>query len=374
MAALAIGAALGVHTLAVGLAHAKVPFAQPAAALLVVFDFTLVLMTGEDSSYVADRRSQNAAEVWTDEALSALPSRSLLLVRSEAVAWRLWAARVVRGERPDLVVVPLPLLDKGSVATSLLQMEPALAPLIREMSLAGRPNEYALSTLSDARPLYVELDPSWDRRFVDHVVPKQLWLGFAPHALGRSDRTAARERGRNAFERVLSAARTPEHSDAATLAILGARAEEQAYALAALGDRSAVTEIIADIKRINPDSPFASELEARMKKHRRGRVDVSGLLEYAHNATFKSGATRLAAACTASRRFDAKSFHSAASGSWLSMPPATSVLLPASTLAWHNGLAFSRSNITKIPEYFPPVKRVPFSFGASRTAARSTPR
>jgi hypothetical protein len=158
-------------------------------------------------------------------------------------------------------------------------MEPALAPLIREMSLAGRPNEYSLSTLSDARPLYVELDPSWDRRLVDHVVPKQLWLGFAPHALGRSDRTAARERGRNAFERVLSAARTPEHSDEATLAILGARAEEQAFALAALGDRTAVTEIIVDIKRINPESPFASELEARMKKHRRGRVDVSGLLE-----------------------------------------------------------------------------------------------
>ena len=279
VAGLGIGAALGVHTLAVGLGRAKIPFAQPAAALLVVFDFTLVLMTGEDSSYVADRRSQNAAEVWTDEALSALPNRSLILVRSQAVAWRLWAARVVRGERPDLVVVPLPLLDKGSVATSLLTMEPNLAPLIREMSLAGKPNEYSLSVLSDTRPLYVELDPSWDRRLVDHMIPKQLWVAFAPHAVGRSDRVAGRKHGRRAFERVLSAASTPTHQDSATLAVLGARAEEQAFALAALGDRGAVGEILADIKRIDPASPFASELEARMKKHRRGRVDVSGLLE-----------------------------------------------------------------------------------------------
>ncbi|MCA9597062.1 MAG: hypothetical protein KC776_27290, partial [Myxococcales bacterium] len=69
------------------------------------------------------------------------------------------------------------------------------------------------------------------------------------------------------------------HQDSATLAVLGARAEEQAFALAALGDRGAVGEILADIKRIDPTSPFASELEARMKIHRRGRVDVSGLLE-----------------------------------------------------------------------------------------------
>lgn len=279
LVALAAAAALGVHTAAVALQRSDLPFARTAAALLVAFDFTLVLVTGEDSGFPADRTSQNAAEVWTDEALGGLPPRSLLLVRSETVAWRLWAARVARGERPDVVVVPLPLIGKGSVATKLLALEPALAPLIRDMAVSGQPSESALSSLADARPLYVELDPSWDKRLVDHLIPKPFWLHFAPHAYGRSDRTAALEKGRRPFKRVLDAAHAAEHKDQATITMLSVRTQEQAIALAALGDRDSVGELVADLRAIDPDHAFATELEARMKKKATGRVDVSGLIQ-----------------------------------------------------------------------------------------------
>lgn len=278
VAALAIAAALGVHTLALGLLSSRLPMARGAAVLLVAFDFTLVLVTGEDSSYVADRRTQNAAEVWTDEAIGNLPPRSLLLVRSEAVAWRLWAARHVRGERPDVVVVPVPLLSRGSVAASLLREEPALAPLVRDLVISGRPSEYALSTLADARPLFVELDPEWDRRLVHHLIPRPLWLGFAPHALGRSDRTAALERGHRSFSRVLAVARTPDYRDAATLSVLTARAREQAVVLASLGDRDSVADLLLGLRDIDPGDPIAAELEARLGEKRRGGVDVAGLI------------------------------------------------------------------------------------------------
>ncbi len=279
LVALAACAALGVHSAAVALQRSDLPFARAAAALLVAFDFTLVLVTGEDSAFPADRTTQNAAEVWTDEALGALPHRSLLLVRSETVAWRLWAARVAREERPDVVVVPLPLLGRGSVASKLIQMEPALAPLIRDIAVSGQPSESALSSLADARPLYVELDPSWDKRLVDHLIPKPFWLRFAPHAYGRSDRTASLEKGRRPFKRVLDAAQAPEHKDRATLTMLSARAQEQAIALAALGDRESVSELVGDLRSIDPDHPFAIEMDARMKKQAKGRIDVSGLLQ-----------------------------------------------------------------------------------------------
>lgn len=276
--ALAIAAALGVHTLALGLGRARVPMARPAAVLLVVFNFTLVLVTAQDSSYVANRRSQYGAEVWTDEALGDLPPRSMLLIRSPAVAWRLWAARLVRGERPDIVIVPLPLLDRGSIAEDLLAREPKLAPLVRDMAIRGKPTEYSLSTLADARPLYVELDPHWDQRLVDHLTPRPMWLGFAPHALGRSDRTPALAEGQKAFSRVLAAAITPTHRDRATLAVLESRAQEQAVALAALGDRDSVRAILADLKKIDPDQPFIAQMDKRFAEDRRGRVDVAGLL------------------------------------------------------------------------------------------------
>ncbi len=276
--ALAIAAALGVHTVVLGLRRAQIPMARPAAVLLVVFNFTLVLVTAEDSSYVADRRSQYGAEVWTDEALGDLPPHSMLLIRSPAVAWRLWAARLVRGERPDIVVVPLPLLDHGSIASELLAREPKLAPLVRDMAIRGRPTEYSLSTLADARPLFVELDPHWDQRLVDHLTPRPLWLGFAPHALGRSDREPALAEGRKAFSRVLAAAITPGHRDGATLAVLASGAREQAVALAALGDRKSAQAIVADLERIDPDQPFVAQMKKRFREDRRGRVDVAGLL------------------------------------------------------------------------------------------------
>ena len=175
--------------------------------------------------------------------------------------------------------MPLPLLGRGSVASKLIQMEPALAPLIRDIAVSGQPSESALSSLADARPLYVELDPSWDRRLVDHLIPKPFWLRFAPHAYGRSDRTASLEKGRRPFKRVLDAAQAPEHKDRATLTMLSARAQEQAIALAALGDRESVSELVGDLRSIDPDHPFAIEMDARMKKQAKGRIDVSGLLQ-----------------------------------------------------------------------------------------------
>lgn len=279
LASLAASAALGVHSAAVALQRSSLPMARHSAALLVAFDFTLVLVTGGDSAFPADRSTQNAAEVWTDEALGGLPHGSLLLVRTETVAWRLWAARVARGERPDLVVVPIPLLDKGSVASQLLAMEPALGPLIRDVAVSGKPSEHALSSLADTRPLYVELDPTWDKRLIDHLIPKPFWLRFAPHAYGRSDRTAALEKGRRPFQRVLAVAQTPDHKDRATLAMLSARAEEQAYVLAALGDRENVADVCEDLKAIDPDHPFVTELSARLGKKPTGKVDVSGLIQ-----------------------------------------------------------------------------------------------
>jgi hypothetical protein len=275
--AVAVLAALGVHTLVVLLRLVSIPMARPAAALLVLFNFTLVLLAFEDSAMLADRRSQRGAEVWTDEALSALPPHSLLLVRSEAIAWRLWAARIVRGERSDLVVVPLHLLERGSVAERLLRLEPGLARLIREVAVNGSPGEYALSTLADSRPLYMQLDPAWDRRLLDHLIPEPLWLRFAPHALGHSDRRPSLRRGRVAFRRVLAAANTPEYRDEATLAVLAERAREQAAALAAVGDIESVRTVLADLKSIDPTMPFIAELEQLVAAERRRRINVAAL-------------------------------------------------------------------------------------------------
>ncbi len=277
LATLSLAAVLAAHTLALALDRARVPFARPVQALVVVFCLVLVLVTAEESGQLTDRQANGAAESWTDEALGSLPRDSLLMVRSEPAAFRLWAARVARGERPDLTVVALPLLNRGDSAARLLQLEPNLAPLIRELRMTGMPSEYALSSLADARPLYLEFDPSWDRRLLEHVLPHPFWLEFAPHALGRSDRTAALEEGREAFTRVMQAASKPL-PDKATLSVLGTGAREQAVLLAALGDRDSAAALVEQLEQVPEQGAFVSAMQAHLSAKRRG-VDWLRLLQ-----------------------------------------------------------------------------------------------
>jgi len=278
IAALAVCAALAVQASAVALTRARIPFAQPASVLLVVFDFTLVFVGAEDSAFAADRRSEVAAEVWTDRALASVPPDGLLLLRSEAIAWRLLAARIVRGQRPDLVVVPMPLLERGNVRARLLRTEPALAPLIREVALSGRPSEYALSTLADARPLFVEFDPSFARAELEHLVPQAFFMRFAPQPVGRSDRIAGLLQGSADFRSVLAETEHDGERDAATRSVLMAETRGQALVAAALNDRKNLEWILASARALDPDDALAREITLQLQSKPRGELSLAKLL------------------------------------------------------------------------------------------------
>jgi len=276
--ALSVCAALAVQTCAVALTRARIPFAEPASVLLVVFNFTLVFVGAEDSAFAADRRGETAAEVWTDRALASVPADGLLLLRSEAVAWRLLAARIVRGQRPDIVVVPMPLLERGNVRARLLRTEPALAPLIREVALSGRPSEYALSTLADARPLFVEFDPSFDRAQLEHLVPQAFFMRFAPQPLGRSDRVAGLQQGLSDFRFVVAETERDGRPDAATRSVLMAETRGQALVAAALNDRANLESILATAHTLDPEDALAREIIAQLKAKPRGELSLAKLL------------------------------------------------------------------------------------------------
>jgi hypothetical protein len=280
VSALAVGAALGVQAAALWLNRARVPFATAAAVLLVVFDFTLVFVGAEASAAAAERRTSVAQEVWTDEALASLPPRGILLARSEAIAFRLWAAQLVRGERPDVVVVPRTLLERGGLRRRLLENEPALAPLLRDIALGGRPGEYALTTLADARPLFVELDESFEPRLNDHIVPQSFFLRFRPHPVGRSDRSAALARAENRLGRVSAAVARGDGADAAaaTRSVLLSTLHQRAIFLAARGDHDTAAQTVTTIQRVRPDDEIAAALAAELAKHRSGKLDLTALV------------------------------------------------------------------------------------------------
>jgi hypothetical protein len=262
--AIAGASALAVQAIATYVRRVRLPFAEPASALLVVFQFTLAFAAVEASAYSADRREQVASDSWTDAALASLPPSSLLLVRSEALAYRLWAAQIARGARTDLVIIPEPLLERGNVAQLLLRREPALAPLVREMALTGAPTEFALSSLSDARPLFVEIDSRWSQRLRDHLAPRAFFPRFSAHPLGRSDRAQSLKEGADAWQRTLAVAARSGARDAATLVVMQSELRDRAQLLVDVGDRDAAQVAVQSLFGIDPGDAVAAELSARL--------------------------------------------------------------------------------------------------------------
>ncbi|WP_437832158.1 hypothetical protein [Sorangium sp. So ce1153] len=258
VASIAVGSALGAHAAVRALLETRVPFSRSGAALLVVFQLTLVALTSEEAGFAADRSEQTAAEVWTDEAYGSLDPRSAVLVRSPAIAWRVWAARITRGERPDVLVVPIPLLDRGQVAASLLADERKLMPLLRDFALAGEPSEFALSTLADVRPLYVELDPRWSKRLLGHLNVAGIWLEYAPQPLGASDRKLATAQSIAPIRRVLESLSAAAVPDTSTAAVLASTMRGQSNVVSLLGERVVAQSFLERLGELAAEDPFVS--------------------------------------------------------------------------------------------------------------------
>ncbi len=260
VAAIAVSSALGVREVVARVLAARFPMARAAAVLVVVFHLTLCALTSEEAGFATDRSEQLAAEVWADEALGQLPPRSAILVRSPALAFRLWSARLLRGERPDVVVIPVPLLGRGRVASGLLAEEPQIEPLLMDFALTAAPTEFGLSKLADVRPLHVELDPSWSKRLVAHLRIDGLWLEYAPQPLGPSDRRQSSAAAAAPLRRVIASVSDAAVPESATASVVAATLRAHASTLDALGERDAADVILGRIEDLAQRDPSTRDV------------------------------------------------------------------------------------------------------------------
>jgi hypothetical protein len=273
LAAVSMLATLGVRVGLMALEQLRLPFSEPVSVLLVVFQMTLACTAIEESKPTA--RNAAANETWTDETLGRLPAKSLLLVRDPNMAWRAWAARIVRGERPDVVVVPLTLLSYPELLGSLLAAEPSLAALIRDVSVNGSPTEHGLAQVADSRPLFVDLDPRWDQRLLAHLLPEGMWLRYSSHPMGRSDRARGLVQAQLATARMTrSFAPGMSDMDAPLRALFGRRLKEQAALLASLGDKASAASSLNDLARVLPEDAFLRELRQHLNQDKPASLSV----------------------------------------------------------------------------------------------------
>jgi hypothetical protein len=277
-AALAVSAAIAVQAVAMALLGWQLPMAKGAVILLVMTDLTLAVAAAEEASFVNDRSSFHGADAFTDEALEQLPPAAVLLVRSRPAAYRLWAAQLAHGVRPDVLVVPVPGTGDARLALRFLRAEPALQKALRDISLEGRPGEEALTILADARPVLVELDPAWDRRVLSHMIPDRLWLRFAPEPRGPSDRKAAFADLEARAARVLAAGSIADKPDPDTAAMVRARLVDGAVVAALLGDRDEAMTLAGRIGSVPGGELFSAELTQKLLATKSGPVDARSLL------------------------------------------------------------------------------------------------
>lgn len=250
VSALALAGALGVARAVTVLRTARVPLARAVAVLLVTFQLTLVALSAEEAGFVADRSAQHGAEAWTDEALGRVPPSAAVLVRSQTLGWRLFAARVARGERPDVVVLPVPLLGRGRVTDAILAAEPKAISLLRDVALRGVASEAALSSLADARPLMVELEPAWSAPVRRHLVPRSVWLEYLAQPVGPSDRKAAEQGVTAALRRILTAIDDDDVFDVSTARLVSRALSQQAEVLVALREKESAEALLSRVAEL----------------------------------------------------------------------------------------------------------------------------
>lgn len=258
LGSLSLLSAVGVFAVVGALARMRLPTARPAAVLLVMFHVMLVALTSEESKRSADRSVQFAAEEWTDVAVGELRPASTILVRDPALAFRAWASRVTRGERPDVLVVPSTLLGRGRLTADLAARERAIEPVIRSYALTGAPGEFELSRLADVRPVLIEHQPGWPKRIVKHLTIDGMWLDYAPQPLGKSDRKELHEASLGPLSRLLVVLEEPGRWDPASSKVVADALRRQARVLIDLGDRRLAGEFLTRGRQLVPDETLAT--------------------------------------------------------------------------------------------------------------------
>ncbi len=247
LGAVACMSTAGLHAGVSELVRRRVPFARAGSAMLVAFYGTLIALITESAALRSDRAEQQGAQEFTDVALDELPGSAAIVVDSPIVAWRLMAARAVEGRRPDVLVVPTRMIDRGKLASDLVAHDAAVEPLVRSLALGKSADEFSLAHLADARPLRVELERGFADRVYDHLTLEGPWLRFRTDPLGKNDRKSDVKRTLAPMRRLI-AATTGDGGDVTTRFVVASLARAHAKALLRLGDTASATQYLAAVE------------------------------------------------------------------------------------------------------------------------------
>jgi tetratricopeptide (TPR) repeat protein len=134
-----------------------------------------------------------ATDAFEEIGRRSLPTRAVVFAHNPQTIFRFWGGELAEEARPDVSLVPMPLLFYPGMVTSLVARDPELADVLRGRLLDGELREGDLQSLAAERPVLVELDPRVDPALYDTLVADGLFHRALPDRAYDDDRRLGAE-------------------------------------------------------------------------------------------------------------------------------------------------------------------------------------
>lgn len=164
--------AIGVLLSALAEAVPTKPRLSPAIAMILAVAALSQFVRSSEASTLAHFAD---TDVFDDGLRRSLPSRSVVLVHNPQTIFRYWGGEAEELNRPDVTMIPLPLLSYPSLVDRFVKDEPELTLLLRTYVLDGMLSGPELQSLAALRPVFVEMDLRVTQETMDLLVPEQLY-------------------------------------------------------------------------------------------------------------------------------------------------------------------------------------------------------
>lgn len=204
----------------------------------------------------------NDADLFDDLIRRDLPDHAIIIAHSPQTIFRYWGGEAEERLRPDVTLVPVPLLPYPGMVDDLVAEEPALRDLLRGVLMVGHVRLSDLQSLAGNRPVLLELDPRVDPALFGTLVPRGAYYEVVSASASDNDRREGAEDQSRRWQHLMERldVRDPE-----TRAQVFWRRFQDAVFYAERGDREFARAAMDDVLAINDEDEHARALAAALQ-------------------------------------------------------------------------------------------------------------
>jgi len=272
-ASVAVFAAFAVGVLLSALAEAVPgkPKLAPALGAILALAASFQFLRSSEASTLAGFVD---TDVFDDGLRRSLPPRSIVLVHNPQTIFRYWGGEAEELNRPDVTMIPLPLLTYPRLVDRFVKNEPELKPLLRSYVLDGGLSVAELQSLATLRPVFVEMDVRVTEDMMDLLVPEQLYHRVLAADVTETDEATAMHAHVALWGDLYQRVGRPIEEQTRTQLLWRHYADSLYFA--AVGDTNAALRTVAAGLALNPHAQELLMMRAALNEAAPGeRIDIA---------------------------------------------------------------------------------------------------